>query len=71
MAENERNYDKARDLTEKALDAYVERNEVKGDELVEKAKATNEQAVRDVNDELNDDAGSQHDPKKLNQQNGQ
>ena len=61
MAKNEKPYDRAWTLTEKALDAYVERDDAKGDELIEKAKAVNEKAVRDVSEELEQDSTSQHD----------
>lgn len=71
MAKNEStasgSYDRAREMTEKALDAYVEGDEKAGAELVEKAKGVNEAAVRDVHQELEEDAGSEHDPKKLNE----
>jgi len=69
MAKDDKSYDKARDLTEKALDAYVESDDAKGDELVEQAKQVNEKAVRDVNAELEEDADAEHDPAALNQQN--
>jgi hypothetical protein len=68
MAKDDKSYEKARDLTEKALDAYVESDDAKGDELVDQAKQVNEKAVRDVNQELQEDAGSEHDPAALNQQ---
>lgn len=60
-------YDRARELTEKALDAYVEGDEKTGGKLVEQAKSVNEDAVRDVHEELEEDAASEHDPEKLNQ----
>ncbi len=68
MTKNENGYEQARELTEKAMDAYVKRDDAKGDRLVEKAKSENEQAVRDVKDELEEDAGSEHDPAKLGQE---
>jgi F0F1-type ATP synthase membrane subunit b/b' len=68
MAKDDKRYEQARELTEKAMDAYVKHDDAKGDKLVEKAKATIEQAVRDVNDELEEDAGSEHDAGKLGQQ---
>ena len=46
MTKSDKGYEVARELTEKAMDAYVEREDAKGDKLVEKAKAANEQAVR-------------------------
>ena len=66
--ENEKSYDHARQITENALDAYVEGDEKGGSELINEAKAVNEAAVKDVRDELQDDAGSEHDVKKLNDQ---
>jgi hypothetical protein len=66
--ENEKSYDHARQITENALDAYVGGDEKGGSELINEAKAVNEAAVKDVRDELQDDAGSEHDVKKLNDQ---
>jgi hypothetical protein len=71
MAKNDDGYDQARELTEKAMDAYVKRADAQGDRLVDKAKSANERAVRDVNDELEEDAGSEHDPAKLEQEDSQ
>jgi hypothetical protein len=62
-----KSYDRAREMTEKALDAYVEGDEKTGGKLVEQAKSVNEAAVRDVHEELEEDAASEHDPQKLNQ----
>jgi len=62
-----KSYDRARELTEQALDAYVEGDEKTGSKRVEQAKGINEAAVRDVQQELEEDAGSEHDPNKLNQ----
>jgi hypothetical protein len=62
-----KSYDRARQIADKALDAYVEGDEKTGGKLVDQAKAVNEAAVRDVNDELEDDAASEHDPRKLSQ----
>jgi hypothetical protein len=62
-----KSYDRAREMTEKALDAFVEGDEKSGAKLVEQAKDVNEAAVRDVRDELEEDAASEHDPEKLNQ----
>jgi len=61
-------YDKAREMTEKALDAYVNDDEAKGDKLVEQARSINQKAVEDVNAELEEDASSEHDPAKLKEQ---
>jgi hypothetical protein len=60
-----KSYDRAREMTEKALDAYVEGDEKTGGKLVEQAKAVNEAAVRDVHQDLEEDAASEHDPEKL------
>jgi len=60
-------YDRAREITEKALDAYVEGDEKTGGKLVEQAKTVDEAAVRDVHEELEEDAASEHDPEKLSQ----
>jgi hypothetical protein len=62
-----KSYDRAREITEKALDAFVEGDEKSGARLVEQAKDVNEAAVRDVHEELEEDAASEHDPKKLSQ----
>ncbi|MDB5400005.1 MAG: hypothetical protein QOF70_903 [Acetobacteraceae bacterium] len=71
MSNNEsaapKSYDHARELTEKALDAFVEGDEKNGTKLVEQAKGVNESAVRDVHEELEEDAASEHDPAKLGQ----
>jgi hypothetical protein len=63
-------YDQARDLSEKALDAFVEGDEDKAAQLVERAKATDPQAVKDVAQELEEDADSEHDPAKINEEVG-
>jgi hypothetical protein len=62
-----RSYDRARELSEKALDALVDGDEKAGAELIDQAKGVNEDAVRDVHNELEEDAASEHDPKKLSQ----
>ncbi len=62
-----KSYDRAREITETALEAFVEGDEKSGGKLVEKAKHVNEAAVRDVREELEEDAASEHDPKKLSQ----
>jgi hypothetical protein len=62
-----KSYDRAREMTEKALDAFVEGDEKTGGKLVEQAKGVNETAVRDVQQELEEDAASEHDPEKLSQ----
>jgi hypothetical protein len=71
MTKNEnvtpKSYDRAREMAEKALDAYVEGDEKTGGKLVDQAKGVNEAAVRDVHQELEEDAASEHDPEKLSQ----
>jgi hypothetical protein len=67
---NSKKYDQSRDLSEKALDAFVEGDEDKGAKMVEQAKAIDPRAVTDVAQELDEDAGSEHDPAKLNQKLG-
>jgi hypothetical protein len=67
MPKDENADDRAREMTGKALDAYVEGDEKTGGKLIDQAKGVNEAAVRDVRDELEEDAASEHDPKKLNQ----
>jgi hypothetical protein len=62
-----KSYDRAREMTEKALDAYVEGDQATGEKLVDQAKRVNETAVRDVHADLEDDAASEHDPRKLNE----
>lgn len=62
-----KSYDRAREMTEKALEAFADGDEKGGAKLVERAKDVNEAAVRDVHEELEEDAASEHDPKKLNQ----
>jgi hypothetical protein len=62
-----KSYDRAREMTEKALDAYVEGDQATGEKLVDQAKRVNETAVRDVHADLEEDAASEHDPRKLNE----
>jgi hypothetical protein len=62
-----KSYDRARDITEKALDAYVEGDDKTGGKLVEQARTVNETAVRDVQEELEEDAAAEHDPGKLSE----
>jgi hypothetical protein len=69
MAE-EKKYDQARNLSEKALEAFVDGDEDKAAKLVEQAKATDPQAVKDVAQELDEDADSEHDPAKINEELG-
>ena len=60
-------YDKARDLAEKALETFVDGDENKAAKLTEQAKKTDPQAVQDVADELAEDAGSEHNIDKINE----
>ena len=60
-------YDKAQEITEKALDAYTKNDPKTGDKLIEEAKSVDETAVRDVHEMLEEDAASEHDPEKLNE----
>jgi len=62
---DDKKYDQARGLSEKALDALVEGDEDKAAKLIEQAQAANPQALRDVAQELDEDAGSEHDPAKV------
>lgn len=59
-------YDKVRQITEKALEAHKDNDDQKGNELVDEAKSVSEEAVKDVHEELEQDASSEHDPAKLN-----
>ena len=58
-------YDKARDKADAALEAYAKKDEQKGDKLLEQAQSLDPDAVKDVMDELEDDAAAEHDPKAL------
>ena len=62
---DENSYDKARGLAEDALKKTVEGDDTSAEKLAEKAKATNPQAVKDVLQELDEDAHFQHDPQKI------
>lgn len=63
---DDKKYDQARNLSEKALDAFVDGDEDKAARLVEQAEATDPQAVQDVAQDLDDDADSEHDPARIN-----
>jgi len=67
---DEKNYDKARELAENSLRKSVEGDDAAADRLAEDAKATNQQAVEDVLQDLDEDAGSEHDPEKIREQLG-
>jgi len=60
-------YDKARDKADAALEAYAKKDAPKGDKLIEQAQSLDPDAVRDVMDELEEDAAAEHDPKTLKQ----
>jgi uncharacterized protein HemY len=64
MAEDS-SYEKARELAEEALTKTVEGDDKAAEKLAQKAKATDQQAVEDVLADLDEDAGSEHDPKKI------
>ncbi len=66
--ENTTPYEKARDLTEKALDAFKENDEAKGAELIDEAKRVDANAVEDVQEMLDEDASSKHDAARLNRE---
>lgn len=59
-------HETARQLTEDALGAYVEGDRKKGDEMVEEAKRTDTSAVKEVLEDLDEDAGSNHSVPKEN-----
>jgi hypothetical protein len=65
---DDKKYDQARNLSEKALDAFVDGDEDKAAKLVEQAEATDPRAVQDVAHELDEDADSEHDPAKINEE---
>jgi hypothetical protein len=59
-------HENARQITEDALGAYAKGDEKKGDDLVDKAKRTDSSAVKEVLDDLEEDAGSDHSVPKKN-----
>ena len=61
-------YEQARVITEKALDAYKDNDDAKGNALIDEAKRVDENAVEDVREVLEEDASSEHDPAKLNRE---
>ncbi len=69
MADNTK-YDKARELAEDALKKTVEGDDKAAEQLAQKAKATDMKAVEDVLQELDEDAGSEHDPEKIKEELG-
>ena len=54
---DEKTHDKARDLAEKALDAYVEGDQKKGDTLADKAAAIDPSAIEEIVEEMDDGKG--------------
>ena len=60
-------YEKAREITEQALDALKDNDDAKAGELIDEAKRVDENAVKDVQEMLDEDASSEHDPAKLNE----
>jgi hypothetical protein len=60
-------YDKARDLSERALDAVVHGDEDEATKLIDQAKATNPRAVEDIVQELEEDATSEHNLDKISE----
>lgn len=51
-------HEKARDLTEQALDAMVEGDDAKANELIDAAKKLDRSAVVEVVEDLDEDAAS-------------
>lgn len=56
----EQRHDEARELSEEALGAYAEGDKKEGDRLADKAKNLDPDAVREVVEEIDEDAGSDH-----------
>ncbi len=54
-------HEQARQLAEDALGAYAEGDETRGDRLAEEAKKIDRSAVKEVVEELDEDAGSDPD----------
>ena len=65
---DEKRYDKARELAEDALKKAVDGDDKAAEKLAQEAKATDPQAVEDVLQELDEDAGSEHDPEKIKEE---
>ena len=59
-------HEQARKLTEDALEAYVKGDQQKGNKMVEEAKRTDSSAVKEVMQDLEEDAGSDHSVPKEN-----
>jgi hypothetical protein len=54
-------HEKARQMTEDALGAYAEGDRKKGDRLADEAQRIDGSAVEEVLEDLDEDAGSNHD----------
>jgi F0F1-type ATP synthase membrane subunit b/b' len=57
-------HEKARDLGEAALGKLAEGQEAKADQLIEKAKRLDKSALKEIVEDLNEDAGSNPDAAK-------
>lgn len=62
----DKKHETARQLTEDALGAYAEGDRKKGDKMVDEAKRTDSSAVKEVIEDLDEDAGSDHSVPKEN-----
>lgn len=61
MAEQDDKHERARTLAEDALAEYAKGDQAKGDKLADQAVRTDRTAVEEVVQELDEDAGSDHD----------
>jgi vacuolar-type H+-ATPase subunit H len=59
------NYNKARDLAEKALEEAAAGNDEKAQQLADEARALDPDAVQDVSDELAEEAESVGNPEQI------
>jgi vacuolar-type H+-ATPase subunit H len=59
------NYNKARDLAEKALEEAAAGNDEKAQQLADEARALDPDAVQDVSDELAEEAESIGNPEQI------
>ncbi len=59
-------HEKARDIAEEALGAFSEGDEKRGSELTQKAAKIDRSAVEELVQELDEDAGSNHEVPKEN-----
>jgi len=62
--DNEDRHEQARELTEKALDAFVSGDEAEGKRLTDEAKEIDQTAVMEVLEDLEEDAGADPDAVK-------